>query len=134
MKVYLAGASKEAEMVRGWVDRCRDVGIEVTRDWASEVIAHQAKGGSDATLSIEERVKASLADLGGVCAADWVWLLVPAATRSAGCWVEFGKALGRTPIIVSGDWSRSIFTSLAECRFERHEMAFDWLAARARAR
>ena len=133
MKVYLAGGSSEALMVRGWVDRCRDVGIEVTHDWTSEVLANQAKGRSDATLTTEERVKHSLADLAAVCAADWVWLLVP-AVGSAGCWVELGKALGRTPVIASGPWGRSILTSLCVMRFDDHASAFAELAARARAR
>lgn len=133
MKVYLAGGSSEAQRVRRWVDRCRDKGIEVTHDWASHVIAHQAHGGTDATFSKEERIKHSLLDLGGVTRADWLWLLMPLAP-SFGTGVEFGKALGRTPIVVSGRWATSVFTSLAEHVFDAHADAFAWLAATARAR
>lgn len=133
MKVYLAGGSSEAVSVLKWVDRCRDAGIEVTHDWASGVLAHQAKGGSDATLGTADRIRAALTDLGAVARADWFWLLMP-ERPSFGAGVEMGRALGKTPAIVSGPWATSIFTSLAEHVFDDHWSAWDFLLERHRAR
>ena len=109
------------------------MGIEITFDWASAVLAHKAKGGSDSTMTNGDRIRAALEDLAGVAAADYVWLLCP-VTPSFGAGVEFGKALGKTPIICSGPWLASIFTSLAHRVFDTHAEALDWLAAKARAR
>jgi hypothetical protein len=70
----------------------------------------------------------ALCDYTGVAVADVVWFVMPAQKGSEGAPFEFGLATGRNKrVIVSGDFRRLIFTTLAEQRFDSHDEALAWL-------
>lgn len=124
--IYVAGASKEVELVEYWMGKLREAGHTITFDWTVDV---RAATKSDAELTNAEQSTYATADLDGVEAADIVWILVP-DNASTGCWVELGAAVAmRKDIIVSGNYKRCIFTSLAGGRFDTHADAFDAVCA-----
>ena len=123
MICYLAGAFSERPRVRAMMARLREAGITISHDWTADPPPGVT---SDAELTSEQRLKLAHEDLDGVILAEVVWLLAPTERGSCGSWVEFGHALGRSGIttIVSGpEWRRSIFTELADYRFESDEKA-----------
>ncbi len=127
MKLYLAGASAEAEMVRDFAQLVESCGHVITMKWWEPVLANRAAGIPDSALSHEERVAHAKADRRAVRQADVFWLLVPSA-QSTGAWVEFGVALERAGlVIVSGDYRRCIFADEADHRFASHADALKWL-------
>ena len=127
MKFYLAGASAEAAQVKALAEWVRRFGGEITVAWWDSVLASKVH---DRYLTEEARVEFAGQDLIGVLDADVLWLVVP-EERGVGAWVEFGFVLGcsasdpakRHRIIVSGDWKKSIFTSLAHDKFDAHSDA-----------
>jgi hypothetical protein len=99
--------------------------------------------GSDATLSSEERRAHAIDDLQGVLTADIFWLLAPDSKQGCGCWTELGAAVSARwlrnaawpHIVVSGSKrDRSIFTELAERRFDRDGDALTWIVSEHVAR
>jgi len=102
--------------------------------------------GGDSGLSPADRKRFAQADLDGVLSADIVWLLAANDKGACGGWVELGAALaaqecrrrqdelegppsGRGPlIIVSGPRrNRTIFTDLADVRFDDDEKALGYI-------
>lgn len=128
MRIYLAGGSAEMDLCASYMTRLRDAGHDITYDWAGNVRkvgAANPRGASEC-----DRQAWSLDDLDGVRAAETFWLLVP-EKLSIGCWVEFGVAFRHSAtrrLIVSGDWRKTIFTSLADERYDTHEEAFEAIA------
>jgi hypothetical protein len=113
--------------------RLRAHGLTVTEDWTA---APPAGVTSDAELAREQRAAFALADAGGVERAELLWLLAPNEKGSCGAWWEFGYARGLgIPVVVSGArWDRSIFTELAQHRFDRDVDALVWIVDLARRR
>lgn len=130
--IYVAGASAEVHMVRGYMQKLREAGFIITHDWTESVVAAQEAGRTDRDLSLNQMSAFACHDLyDGVSVANWVWLLIP-EKPSLGCWVEFGFALGeRRKTIVSGDVSRSIFCSMANTRYTSHDLALQALTGSA---
>lgn len=125
LRVYVAGASAEVMLVRGYMARLRAAGITITHDWTDDVVA---LGADASVLTREQRLSIAARDLAAIDAADVFWLLAPTLpTRSTGCWVELGFALraARRPrVLVSGEGaSVCVFSALAE-RFDSHENGF----------
>lgn len=124
MKIYLAGASKELDTCKFYIERLKVLGHTITHDWTKEVEANSE--GNPRETPIETMRIWSNADFNGVYKANMIWLLVP-NNNSAGCWIEYGYALGvGRNVIVSGDWRKSIFSSLAFERYANHELALDF--------
>lgn len=125
-KVYLAGGSSEVESCGWWMQRLKDAGHTVTHDWTASVRAAvlAGRGANPRDAGDIERGLWVKEDFGGVESADIFWLLIPQAP-TIGAWAELGYASGlETSIIISGDWRKSIFTSLADVLCETHEEAF----------
>jgi len=126
MKVYIAGSSEEREIVAGYMARLRDAGIELTLDWCCVIDSHG--GVTNRGLPDKTRLEIARAEVDAVERADVFWLIVPEGA-SCGCWVELGVAYtfssfrAHTHIVVSGDVDRSVFTSLADNCFAKHEDA-----------
>jgi hypothetical protein len=128
VRFYLAGASSEMDLVSQWMDRVRELGHIVTFDWPANIRAVGAANPRDATE--DQRSAWALDNVRGIRLADVFWLLIPdSAAASIGCWVEYGIAqeLGVRHVVVSGDWTSTIFTSLADQRFDSHADAIAWL-------
>jgi hypothetical protein len=120
MKIYIAGAAAEAEVITLIMQQCRTLLHEITVDWTKPILA-LGRGKTDADLTPEQRIAAGMEDSAGVQAADLFWLIVPHRTTSRGCWVELGMAIAwKKTIWVSGDNGLSIFTALATRQFPNH--------------
>jgi hypothetical protein len=118
--IYVAGSSKEAVKIAGYMQRLRDMGWTVTHDWTVPVLEAKV---ADGDLSDHERIRLAVDDSWGVRTAGYFWLVIP-ETGSLGSWVELGIAIGlRCTIIVSGDCRKSIFLTLAGEEFREHEEA-----------
>ncbi len=120
MKVYVAGSSAEMEDVERFMNALRAEKIEITCDWPAAIRAAGDANPADDAI----REKAANEDLDGVESADIFWLMVPAQKGSAGAWVELGYAIARDMrIVISGEFRKCIFTSLADEMFDTHEAA-----------
>lgn len=135
-RIYVAGASKEVDMIEGFIAQLKAKGWHITHDWCAEIRALRTFMGVDkvldADLSEDHRRKAAFADLEGVKTCDTLWLVYPKESVSRGCFVELGYALGmgvdiRPGIIVSGDDKKSIFTALADKHYATHLEALESL-------
>jgi hypothetical protein len=111
VKVYVAGASREPERVRRWMDMLRGAGHEITHDWLA---AMEAAPAPDHLMSTTALLPYALADQAAVLEADVVWVLAPEAP-STGCWVELGMALqaGRRVVVSGPGARRCIFSAMA---------------------
>ena len=126
MKIYLAGASDEAEMVRDYAARVVSLGHTITWSWWESVLDNKAAGIPDTSLSADDRKWHAVTDLKAIRRADVFWLLTP-LTGGAGCFVELGAALSAGAIVVSsGPW-RTVFTELCDHRFATHEDVLAWI-------
>lgn len=134
MKVYIAGAYTERELVSSYMRRLEAAGVTITLDWPRIVTA---AANPDCDLTHAERQRYAMGDLKGVAEADVLWLMIPKG-GSKGAWVELGYALGlmnggaKLPrsVLASGDDKASIFTSVPEVyEVAAHEKAFDILVA-----
>lgn len=131
MAVYLATGSADIELAEHWLDKLREQDVKITHDWTRDV---RMSGANPREAPQERRYDWAQQDKYGVTSADTFWLLVP-PKPSMGCWIELGIAIGQvnrlsTEIIVSGDWRSTIFTSLADRRFDSHEEAFQHVVSR----
>jgi len=124
LKVYVAGASAEAEVVSEYIERLKGYGIDVTLDWTKDVIE---QGGGNAGLADPQRRHFAKKDLKAIAEADILWLIIPPFDMvSYGCWVELGYALDTgLRIFASGDYRCSIFTSLTDSCYDFHEEALE---------
>lgn len=129
MRVYVAGASKERELVGRYMRRLENAGHLVTFDWTRDMDARAAAGQKDADLSDAQRLEYATEDLLAIARADLFWMLVP-TNASVGAWAELGYALAALKAtVVSGDHRRSIFCAAANEHFATHEAAFAWIVA-----
>lgn len=125
MRIYVAGAFGELLIIKHYIKSLKSFGHTITHDWTTNV----EKNGGIANLrdaSLQSLVTYANEDFDGIKKADVVWFLVP-EVQTFGAWVEMGYAYGiQTPVFVSGDWKKSIFTSIAIRRFDSHELALNW--------
>jgi hypothetical protein len=127
-RIYVAGASREVDLVDGFMRRLRTAGYPVAYDWTVDVRASAALGETDADLSEAARLERSGTETFAVTGCHLFWLIIPHSRVTVGAWVEMGIAMGSyRPIVVSGDWKRTIFTAQALRRFDLHEEAFAWI-------
>lgn len=127
MSIYLATGSADIELAEHWIRRLREHGHYITYDWPANVRKVGDANPREATE--DERSMWSDSNLRGARSAMTFWLLVP-SKPSIGCWFEMGYAAAwrvAPRIVVSGDWRGTIFTSIADHRFDTHEEAFDFL-------
>lgn len=129
--IYIAGASAEAEKIAGFAESVVGAGWVIALPWWLPFTAGVLKYGADRDVRSDIRLHAAEEDLDAVRWAKAVWLVVPEAP-STGAWVEFGASLayGRHTI-VSGDWRRTIFSELADERFDTHAEALRYLEVMA---
>jgi hypothetical protein len=126
MRIYVAGASKEIEIIEGFLARLRRAGYVITHDWTQDMREEALKGKTDVELTPEERARYAKLDLAGVESCEVFWLAVP-ANQSLGAWIELGFALalraqsGVSPVLMVSGPASSIFTDLADFRFPTHE-------------
>lgn len=133
MKVYIAGSSKELDLVARYMDQVRAAGHEITCDW---VAAMRQESKLDHELTPDEARMYAERDRRGVATADLFWLLLP-KEKSEGAFWELGytyarTCLGRRPdrIIVSGNVGARIFCRLPEVEvFATHDEALCSFAA-----
>ena len=132
MKIYIAGASAQIELIESFIANVRAAGHAITFDWTVKV--REAGDASPDDLSV--RRDAAEADRKGVADSELTWIVQPdVGSLSTGAWVELGIALGlklarpRTDVlvppmlVVSGPSRKCIFSDLADFRFETHEEA-----------
>ncbi len=129
MKIYVAGASKEIDLIEQLIARLKAGGHEITHDWTVDV--RREGGGSPDDPGV--RRSCALKDLGAVRDCDLFWLVKPAETStSTGAWVELGYALALTHnvgmdkyLIASGTSQKCIFADLVDHAFVDHEQALE---------
>jgi|SRR5208337_1500439 len=128
MKIYVAGASKELNMLASYVKKLREIGFTITHDWTADMLQDIANGHeSDKSLPQETKLKYARLDYEGIQACDTIWMLVP-ENYSNGAWIELGMAIAlEKHVVMSGSWQKSIFSELVSKRFETHEQAYLWL-------
>lgn len=133
MKVYIAGSSKELDLVARYTDRVRAAGHEITCDW---VAVMRAEAKADHELTPDEARMYAERDRRGVATADLFWLILPEG-KSEGAFWEFGYAYARSyldgrpgRIIVSGNVGARIFCRLPYVEvFATHDEALCSFAA-----
>lgn len=143
MRVYVAGAYTEREMIAEYIARLIAAGVEITFDWPANIV--QA-GKPDHEFTHEERQLHSEKNIKGIEDADVFWLLIPSGA-SKGAWLELGYAHAlmrwrpasepvgphRIAVVVSGAAIASNFTSMrGTIFFHDHEAAYAELAALGR--
>lgn len=123
--IYVAGSSRERELVSAYQTALKAAGWWLAHDWVAQMNACHIP---DVDLPIEAQRRYAEQDLAGVRRAQVFWLLVP-STPSIGAYVELGYALGLDTrdhggprVVVSG--LPSLFTSLADERYATHAEAF----------
>lgn len=138
MRLYVAGSwGEQHRRARPMLSRARAAGIVIAHDWT---VPFDTEVLPDALLPSEDRHRHAVDDLEGVLTCDVLWLLAPETQAGCGCWIEFGAALsakwlrlgrlGWPLVVASGRTSeRSIFTSLADRKFESDEDALTWIVA-----
>jgi nucleoside 2-deoxyribosyltransferase len=128
--IYVAGASSEADLVKRYAETLESRGWRITYRWFDDVIEHRDKGIPDSALTPDQALNFAVCDRAGIMTADVVWFVMPTQKGSEGAPFEAGLATGlQKRVIVSGDFRRLIFTTLAEQRFATHDEALAWLGA-----
>lgn len=130
LRIYIASASADAADVASILESLERSGhYRVTHNWAREVLAAKEEPNVEAQRALHptQRFKIAQVDLHAVISADVVWLRVPDAV-SYGCWVEWGAAciaarLQPRTLVVSGDWSKCLFTEMCNRSFKTHAEA-----------
>ena len=129
MKIYVAGASDETQIVRvkRWSANLTKAGWQVVSTWIENIGAVGSANPRDA--SQQARLRWAATCLSEVRQADAFWFLVPPPVATSGAWVELATAYESSlTIVCSGDTKRSIFTALGH-EEEYDEDAFRWLQA-----
>lgn len=125
MKIYVAGASKEIDLIERLIAKLKEAGHEITHDWTVDV---RREGGGSPNDS-DVRRTCALKDLEAVEACQIFWLVKPAETStSTGAWVELGWALALHKgkhLIASGASEKCIFADLVDHSFVDHEQALE---------
>lgn len=125
--IYIAGASAEAATIASFAEEVVRLGWVIALPWWEAFLRNAHVPGADRSVASDVRLQHAQADLSAVCRAGAVWLVVPSGS-STGAWVEFGAALAHgRHTVVSGDWRRTIFTELADERFDTHAEALRYL-------
>lgn len=121
--IYVAGSSRERELVAAYQTALQAAGWMLAHDWVAKMNACLV---SDVDLTDYEQRRYAQDDIRGIERCQVFWLLAP-STPSVGAYVELGIALstGRH-VVVSGQ--QSLFTSLANERYATHAEAFVALA------
>jgi hypothetical protein len=131
--IYVAGASREIDTVEHYMTELRRAGWTIAEDWCANM---RVVATPDHQLSIGEQREHARRNTRAILYASHLWLIVP-ETHSDGAWFELGYAIcaadewPRRRVIVSG--RSSLFTSLADQRFERHADALCALTNREAA-
>ena len=133
INVYVAGASRNKERARAFMDRVRaEPTMILTHDWVADIDAADAACKTDRDFDTAARLRFAEADLDGLAEADVAVFLLEAEPMSRGSYVELGYAIAvrevcgpsdiKPRIIVSGGGRRSIFTvpGLVD-----HEVSYD---------
>lgn len=140
--IYIAGASKDLPRAQAAMRAAVNIGFHILLDWTVAIEAEAAQGRRDVDLTLSDQRRYARADLQAAITADVFWLLGP--TQSIGAWVEFGAALvamrvrqglygeGAQLVVVSAPDNEpqqfSLFTSLADFRFDSDKAALNFLA------
>lgn len=112
-RVYVCGASYEAERAARVVALLRERGAVVTHDWTPAAIAARPHGG-DVSLSAIVRWRATLDDLAAIDSAHVVlWLVSERGSTGAGFECGYAFARGVTVIAAGPHTSATIFSSIA---------------------
>lgn len=114
LKLYIAGASREAERVRRWTEIAnQSSAIKIVSTW---VDGAEKWSGQDDTYSSQLSARIAIQDLAELASADVVWLMVPDNLPSFGAVFEVGFAHGiGKPFVASGAMAESsIFTALGK--------------------
>ena len=126
MKIYICGGSTELDEVASRIRQLRELGHTITYDWVTVVRANGGVG-NPRSATYTQRLRWSDDNIQGVETANIVWAILPKQS-SFGCAFEIGCAIGCSrPVIVSGDWRATIFSSQALARFDEHDRAVEWL-------
>lgn len=122
MKLYLAGASLDIELIELWVRRIEnETNHTIPYDWTKTV---RRQGANNPDWLLPDRKLYSVECLQAAFSADLIWLLMT-RTPSIGAYFQVGAAFqDGKQIIVSGDTKRTIFTSLFRHKYTSHEEAF----------
>lgn len=121
MKLFIAGASSELDVVRYWMRLAREANFEITHDWTEPVAQANAK---------TNLRKCALDDLRGIDLADGIWILSPdRGSFSTGLWAELGYSLAKgVQICLSGETARDcIYSHLADNVIDTHDEAFEFI-------
>jgi hypothetical protein len=108
MKVYIAGASKEITRAERWMNRLREVGIEITSTWVDNIRKVGRANPQGATIE-QYKQWAINQCLHEVEQAGVFWLLLPEC-ETVGAYVELGRAFTLGRLIVMSGRHRPIFT------------------------
>ena len=139
MKIYVAGASAQIDLVEGFIAALKKHSHTITFDWT--VVVRRA--GSASPDDLDVRRAAAESDLRGVERSDLMWLVQPdEASTSTGAWVELGyahalkdlrgrsvgvRAAAPPVLVVSGASKKCIFSDLADHRFASHDDALAFI-------
>lgn len=126
LRVYVAGASKEAVRCRAMMTAVEALGCKQTLDWLKEI---EMAGAANEGLTDEQRRYHATNDINAVLAADVIIVLAPEKAASTGVWTELGVALAANryrahypiKILVAGSIdarTKSIFASHALVEFD----------------
>ena len=127
-RFYVASRFEDFRRARAAIAALTERGHEVTYDWT--LMADQYPvGGREAPRQVNREQAGR--DLNGVREADFV-LVLTAETGGCGMWIEMGAALAlEIPLVLAGpNHNRSIFSELAEERFDRDDFAIEYCIAR----
>jgi len=120
IKVYVAGASRNLERSRAFMDRVRKhPGMTLTHDWVASIERRRSLSGDEA-LWEGQRILIVDADLIGIERADAVVFLAEENDPGHGMFVELGFAIclreeRKLLIIVSGGGKQTPFTVEPRC-------------------
>lgn len=120
LKVYIASAYENKELVASYMRRLEAEGVIITYDWTEEEAPLRGELG----LPTLDQRRISHAELDAVAEADLVWLISP-DIRGTGCFIEVGCAYGHGIEVMWSGPRRTIFCSLATYYYPIHERAFE---------
>lgn len=123
MKIYLAGASEEAERCAAAMQQLQELGHAITEDWTVSVLAN----GADDDCTVATLREAAHRNVAGVKAADLLIVLVPKERGSIGWSFEMGCALANLVDVWWVGRKQSCFWTLADRVFTSFDEALEAL-------